>query len=125
MPTLLYIDSSPMGRDSISRRLTAEFVERWLEANPQGLIIRRDLASITIPVIDAEWVAANYTPKERRTEQQNEILSLSDELTADLLEADEYVIGVRCTTGVRLPFLNCGWARSSVSGRPSQSPVRF
>jgi FMN-dependent NADH-azoreductase len=49
---------------------------------------------MTIPVIDAAWVAANYTPRESRTTQQNELLALSTELTRELLDADEYVIGV-------------------------------
>ena len=94
MPILLHIDSSPMGDASISRCLTREFVERWRCANPQGKVISRDLAAIAIPVIDAAWVAANYTPRESRTQQQNELLALSTELTRELLDADECVIGV-------------------------------
>jgi FMN-dependent NADH-azoreductase len=45
-------------------------------------------------VIDAAWVVANYTPRESRTQQQNELLALSTELTRELLGADECVIGV-------------------------------
>ncbi|MDR3700414.1 MAG: NAD(P)H-dependent oxidoreductase [Candidatus Sulfopaludibacter sp.] len=91
---LLHVDSSPMGQASISRHLTREFVQRWRSANPQGEVITRDLTTIAIPVIDAAWVAANYTPRELRTQQQNEILALSTELTGELLDADEYAIGV-------------------------------
>lgn len=94
MPILLHIDSSPMGEASISRRLTAEFVQRWRRANPQGEVISRDLTTIAIPVIDAAWISANYTPRESRTQQQNDLLALSTELTRELLDADEYVIGV-------------------------------
>jgi FMN-dependent NADH-azoreductase len=94
MSTLLHIDSSPMGDDSLSRRLTREFVRRWRQRNPQGRVIRRDLAAIEIPVIDAAWIAANYAQAELRTQQQNELLALSTEFTGELLEADEYVIGV-------------------------------
>ncbi len=94
MPTLLQIDSSPMGEASISRRLTREFVQRWRCANPQGNVISRDLTTITIPVIGAAWVSANWTPKESRTQQQNDLLRFSTELTKELLDADEYVIGV-------------------------------
>ncbi len=94
MATLLHIDSSPMGEASISRQLTREFVQRWRSANPQGRVISRDLARIAIPVVDAAWVAANYTPKESRTPQQNDLLALSTELTAELMDADEVVIGL-------------------------------
>lgn len=91
---LLRIDSSPMGEAAISRQLTKEFVQRWLNANPQNTVIDRDLTAITIPVIDAAWVAANYTRTESRTPSQNELLSLSTEFIAELLDADEYVMGI-------------------------------
>ena len=94
MPTLLHVDSSPMGEASISRHLTREFVQRWRSSNPQGKVISRDLSTIDIPVIDAAHVAANYTPKESRTQKQNEALALSTEFTKEVLDADEYVIGV-------------------------------
>lgn len=91
---LLRIDSSPMGEAAISRRLTKEFARRWLTTNPRGTVITRDLAKTAIPVIDAAWVTANYTPKESRTPEQNALLKLSTELIAELLKADEYVIGI-------------------------------
>ena len=94
MAILLHIDSSPMRESSVSCQLTKEFVQRWHDANPSGKIIRRDLAGTAIPVIDAAWITANLTPKESRTNEQEEILRLSTELTSELREADEYIIGV-------------------------------
>lgn len=94
MTTLLHIDSSPMGEASISRRLTHEFVRQWRQANVNGEILYRDLARTEIPVIDAAWSAANFTPKAMRTPQQGDLLALSNALTAELHQADEYVIGV-------------------------------
>jgi FMN-dependent NADH-azoreductase len=57
-------------------------------------VIYRDVTEIAIPVITAEWVAANYTPKSSRTQQQHDLLALSTELVSELLEAEEYVIGI-------------------------------
>ncbi len=94
MRTLLHIDSSPMGEGFVSRRLTREFVSQWRAANPQGRVVSRDLAATGIPVIDAEWVAANYTPEEARTARQNDLLRLSTVFIADLEDADDYVIGI-------------------------------
>jgi FMN-dependent NADH-azoreductase len=94
MPVLLHIDSSPMGEDSISRRLTGEFVERWRARNPRGEVLTRDLAGIAIPSVDAAWISANLKPRELRTQQENGILALSTELTREVLDADEYVIGI-------------------------------
>jgi FMN-dependent NADH-azoreductase len=67
---------------------------RWRRANPQGTVISRDLAAIEIPAIDREWISANLTPRESRTQQQNDVLALSTELTRELLTAGEYVIGI-------------------------------
>jgi len=94
MSTLLHIDSSPLGEGSISRRLTAEFVRNWKEANPSGTIITRDLTSSHVPAIDGEWIGAAYTPASSRTAAQHQVLALSDELIAELRKAAEYVFGV-------------------------------
>ncbi|MEX3526751.1 MAG: NAD(P)H-dependent oxidoreductase [Burkholderia sp.] len=94
MLTLLQIDSSPMGDASISRRLTQEYVRSWRHAHPDGLVRSRDLARTAMPVIDAAWVAANFTPQALRSPQQEAMLGLSTFLTTELLEADEYVLGI-------------------------------
>ncbi|MEQ7874434.1 FMN-dependent NADH-azoreductase [Sphingomonas sp. ASV193] len=43
--TILHIDSSITGDDSVSRKLTAATVERLLAADPSATIVRRDLAA--------------------------------------------------------------------------------
>lgn len=94
MPTLLKVDSSPMGERSISRKLTAEFAKTWISAHSGGTVLSRDLTVMDIPVIDGAWVAAAYTPEEARTPAQRQTLSVSELLIADLQKADEYVFGV-------------------------------
>jgi FMN-dependent NADH-azoreductase len=94
MPTLLRIDSSPMGEDSISRQLTREFAQKWRSVNPEGTVISRDLNAIAIPVVEAPWVNANYTPEQSRTADQKDLLWLSRQFARELLQANEYVIGV-------------------------------
>jgi FMN-dependent NADH-azoreductase len=94
MSTLLHIDSSPLYGRSVSRELTGAFVAQWKLAHPSGAVIERDLNASAIPPIDAEFVGAMYTPDQARTPRQNEVLSLSDTLLAELQEANEYVVGV-------------------------------
>jgi FMN-dependent NADH-azoreductase len=94
MPTLLHIDSSPLGDASISRHLTNEFVQSWKLANPDGKVITRDLTTTPIAPVTAAWVGAAYTPEDSRTPEQRELLALSDTLIAELQSADEYVFGV-------------------------------
>ncbi|MGB8581519.1 MAG: NAD(P)H-dependent oxidoreductase [Candidatus Sulfotelmatobacter sp.] len=93
MSTLLQIDSSPLYGRSVSRELTAAFVNQWKAAHPNGRVIERDLNATAIPPINAEWVGAAYTPEGARTLEQKKQLSLSDSLLAELERADEYVIG--------------------------------
>ncbi len=94
MPTLLHIDSSPLYGRSVSRELTAAFVQQWKLSHPNGAVIERDLNATAIAPIDAEFVGAMYAPDEARTPRQNEVLLLSDTLLAELEQADEYVFGV-------------------------------
>ncbi len=94
MPTLLHLDSSPMGEASISRHLTAEFVRDWQQAHAGGQVLRRDLMATDITPITAEWVGAAYTPAEARSDAQRALLAPSDEFIAELRAADEYVFGV-------------------------------
>jgi FMN-dependent NADH-azoreductase len=79
---------------SFSRQLTGEFVEQWKKTNPGGKVITRDVAATALKPIDAEWIGASYTPKPQRTARQNQVLTLSGELLAELKAADEYAIGV-------------------------------
>ncbi len=93
MPTLLHLDSSPLA-SSISRELTAEFVTTWTAAHLNGTVIHRDLTLNPPTPLDAQWIAANFTPEEARTPEQRALLTLSDQLIAELQQADEYVFGV-------------------------------
>ena len=92
--TLLHLDSSPLGETSISRHLSAEFVRNWKLANPDGVVIQRDTTTSAIPPVTAAWVGAAYTPEDALNAGQRELLSLSDSLIAELLAADEFVLGV-------------------------------
>src|SRR3984893_14143467 len=94
MSTLLKLDSSPMGQGSISRKLTSKFAETWLKSHPGGKVIERDLTTLNLPVLDASWVGAAYTPESARTAAQTNALAASDSLINDLEQADEYVFGV-------------------------------
>lgn len=94
MPTLLRVDSSPLYGRSVSRQLTAAFVDKWKSAHPDGIFIDRDLNATPISPITAEWVGAVYTPEGSRTPHQKKLLKPSDSFVAELYQADEYLFGV-------------------------------
>jgi FMN-dependent NADH-azoreductase len=88
-----------MGEDSISRQLTGEFAQRWRSVNPDGTVISRDLNAVAIPVVEAAWVKASHTPERSRTADQNDLFWLSGQFARELLQADEYVMGVPVHNG--------------------------
>lgn len=92
MPTLLQINSSPLD-SSISRELTAAYVDAWKATNPGGSVTSRNLSDAPPQPIDQAWVGAAYTPDENQTPEQKAILALSNQLIAELHAADEIVIG--------------------------------
>lgn len=94
MTTLLKIDSSPMGENSISRKLTARFADAWRKVHPGGVVVSRDLTTTNLPVVNGLWVGAAYTPEDTHSKEQREALAVSDALIAELQRADEYVFGV-------------------------------
>jgi len=94
MPTLLHLDSSPMGDASVSRHLSALYAAKWQAANPDATVITRDLTTTALKPLTAAWVAAAYTPVEAHTSEQKETMALSDELIGELEAADEYIIGL-------------------------------
>ena len=94
MANLLHIDSSPLGEASVSRTLSGEFVQNWKATNPGAKIVTRDLCAEHLPSVSASWLAANFTPEDARTKEQKALLSISDELIAELLTADVLVLGV-------------------------------
>ncbi|WP_027235619.1 FMN-dependent NADH-azoreductase [Leisingera caerulea] len=86
--TVLHIDSSARIEGSVTRDLSARIVSR-LGADQ---VIRRDLAA-PLPLLDGAWVGANFTPADQRTDEQKQLLALSDSLVEELKQADTIVIG--------------------------------
>ncbi|KIC15411.1 FMN-dependent NADH-azoreductase [Leisingera sp. ANG-Vp] len=86
--TVLHIDSSARAEGSVTRSLSAQIVSRLGAAN----VIRRDLAS-PLPLLDGAWVGANFTPADQRSDEQKQLLALSDSLVEELKQADTIVIG--------------------------------
>lgn len=93
MTQLLVVETSPRGEFSISRQMTRRFVEDWRAAHPDGAVVYRDLMETDLPFVTAPWLQAYFTPAELHSPEMKEALRLSDALVAELLAADEIVIG--------------------------------
>ena len=94
MSILLHIDSSARYTGSLTRQLSAAYAEQWQAKNPGGKIIRRDLASQTLPHITEAMIGAYFTPADQRSAEQQAIIAESDKLVDELVAADTLVIGV-------------------------------
>jgi FMN-dependent NADH-azoreductase len=93
MPTLLNIQSSPRGGDSISRTLSQDFVTAWQTKHPDGKVVLRDLAENNLPFVGIPWITGIFLPADKHTPEMQGALAVSDELIAELFAADEILIG--------------------------------
>jgi FMN-dependent NADH-azoreductase len=93
MPNLLSVLASPRGDYSISRNLTATFVEEWKKNHAGVEVVTRDLYETHLPFLDLPWIAGAYTPADQRTPEMEAALKISDELIAELQAADHIVLG--------------------------------
>jgi FMN-dependent NADH-azoreductase len=93
MPTLLNIQSSPRGLNSISRTLSHDFVTAWQTKHPDGKAVLRDLAENNLPYVGLPWITGIFLPADRHTPEMQRALAVSDELIAELFAADEILIG--------------------------------
>lgn len=92
MTGLLVVETSPRGNASVSRNMTRRYLAEWQALNPNGKIIRRDLAEEGLPHVTMPWLAAYFTPPDAQTAEMKAQLRLSDTLVGELLDCDELVI---------------------------------
>lgn len=94
---ILQLDSSSQKEHSKTKKITAEvsaaIQEHLISKQIDTSLIERDLTR-KLPLIDGEWMQANFTPAEQKTPNQKETLAFSDHLIAELNQADHLVIGV-------------------------------
>lgn len=85
---VLNIQASARHDGSITRQLS----NKILTEIAADQTITRDLAT-GLPLLDAAWLAANFTLADNRTDVQRETLALSDSLITEIKQADTIVIG--------------------------------
>jgi FMN-dependent NADH-azoreductase len=105
MAHLLHIDSSVRTEESVSRALTARAAGVWRAAHPGATVTYRDLGAEPIPHLDTAGGLARLIPPDEHTPAQAASWKLSQELVAEIKEADAILLG--------LPLYNFG-APSSV-----------
>ncbi len=107
MSNILVLNSSVLGHASVSRVLVEEAVTRLTDLDPGATIVHRDLGAAPIPHLTAATVAGvRGAPV---TDSEQTARALSNELIAELRNADTIVIGApmynfSLSTGLRAWF---------------------
>lgn len=101
MTTILHIDSSARqgtskesAFGSHTRRLSSRFIQRWRAARPDDKVIYRDVGTMPPAPITGQWIHAAFTKPQQREPWMHDVLSESDALVKELIEADLIVAGV-------------------------------
>ncbi|MEH0069727.1 NAD(P)H-dependent oxidoreductase [Pannonibacter sp. Pt2-lr] len=89
--TILKIDASARKAGSATRDLTEKLVNGLAAKIAGAKTVTRDVAA-GFPLVDEEWIGANFTDPAARTDAQKAKLALSDSLVAELKAADVIVI---------------------------------
>lgn len=87
---ILRIDASARNIGSITRSLADETIDRLAEIGAVKLTTRD--VSTGLPFVDEDWISANFTPEDDRTDAHKAKLALSDSLVDELINTDTLVI---------------------------------
>jgi FMN-dependent NADH-azoreductase len=87
---ILRLDASARKAGSVTRSLADEAIDHLAELSAVN-VVTRDVAD-GLPFVDEDWVTANFTPVDARTDAHKHKLAASDNLVAELAAADTVVI---------------------------------
>lgn len=88
MTTILRLDCSPSGAQSISRQLGDFVQQRLLTKSPDATILRRDLADRPPPPVDAGFTQAMRSHQSAELAASAPALTVSEELISELERSD-------------------------------------
>lgn len=90
---LLHVDSSILGDNSVSRKVSAAAVTKLGDTMPGLSVTYRDLDADPVPHQSGALLAARATLPDQRSPQQARDLATADAVLDEFLEADIVVIG--------------------------------
>jgi FMN-dependent NADH-azoreductase len=94
MKNILVIETSPRGKESVSRKLTKAILEKLKQKDPGCEVKLHDLSTHPTPHLEESHLAAFYAPPEKHTAENKEAVSHSNKSIAEVMAADTIVIGV-------------------------------
>jgi FMN-dependent NADH-azoreductase len=94
MAKILHLDASARVAGSVSRQMSALFIESWKKLHPEDSVIYRDIGRQPPPHMSEAWITGAYTPPETHSADAKQAMYVSDMLVDEFLSADRYVFGV-------------------------------
>lgn len=88
MTTILRLDASARKSRSLSRTLSASFIDQWREADPTARIIERDVGTNPPSLITEDWIAAVFAAPAELSPEQQALVAESDQLIDEVEAAD-------------------------------------
>ena len=92
MKKVLRIISSPRGAASVSIKLGNAIIEKIKEKYPDSIVTERNLVTNTLPHLNETLISGFFTPSEDHTPAQKTAIRYSDDVIAELQNADIVVI---------------------------------
>ena len=92
MSHLLHLEVSPGGEHSISRAISAEFLDAYKASHTGTAVITRDLATNPVPHLDGEAIFAGYTPEDARSATAAAKHNFRLELIEEIKNADDILV---------------------------------
>ena len=93
MCKVLIINASARTERSLSRQLTGIFTANWIKKHPNDSITYRNIGQEEIPHVTEKWIAAAFKPADLRGDEDEQVLKISNQLIAELKDADIIVLG--------------------------------
>ena len=90
---LLHIDSGILGTASVSRQLSAEAVAEWRARHPNTEVVYRDLVAHPLTHLAGDQLFAAGADPSQQSPEMRAILSESETVLQEFLDADVVVIG--------------------------------
>jgi FMN-dependent NADH-azoreductase len=91
---VLHLDSSILGKNSISRSLSKQVLGRLLNADPSAEVVYRDLAGEPIPHLSGATFLASMGAGSNDDADVSADVALGNEILEEFLAADTVIIGV-------------------------------
>ena len=151
-PRILIIHSSAQRAGSLTREISEHLADHLNQQLGELNVRHRDLEQDPLPLMNQELVTAFFSDPDQRTEEQKDILSVSDQLINELKWADQIIIGspiynfsvparlkawidLICRAGVTFKYTNQGpvgelagkkaWLVVSSGGTPVGSDIDY